>query len=105
GPPHRSFQAEARGHAGPDRRDDDAHPHAAAEDPRGAEHQVRQTNRRRHAVAVLRRDRLRVDGQIRDLSRGPDLREIRRGCHQAERRRDGAARLRDGSRQGRPVFL
>jgi len=39
------------------------------------------------AVALFHRDRFRIDGQVRDISRGPHFREVHGRNHQTEHRR------------------
>src|SRR5207248_7219953 len=63
------------------------------------------TDRSRIAVAVLYCHRFRVDGQVRNLPRRPRFCEIHGGSDQAEHGRFAGPGLRDGSGQGRPVFI
>src|SRR5260370_33151726 len=56
-------------------------------------------------MAILHRDRFRVDGQIRHLPRRPGLREVYGGSDQAKYRRCLDVGFRDGSRQRRAIFV
>src|SRR2546427_2975446 len=64
-----------------------------------------ETDRPGIALALLYRDRFRVDGQVRHLPRRPRSREVHGRSDQAEHFRFSHPGFRDGSRQRRPVLL